>query len=174
VCATLARVVPPAVPAAVELPRTAERDGVLDVLAGAGRRAKLRTGGVRPELFPPADELAATLAACLARGVAVKCTAGLHGAAAHVDPATGFAHHGFLNVLLAVDALADGGSAADAAARLAQTSAPALADALRDWAPERAARARRSFTSFGTCSVADPVGDLSALGLLHDSDRMPT
>jgi hypothetical protein len=173
VCATLARVVPPEVPAAVELPRTAERDGVLDVLAGAGRRAKLRTGGVRPELFPPADELAATLAACLARGVAVKCTAGLHGAAAHVDPATGFAHHGFLNVLLAVDALADGGSAADAAGRLAQTSAPALADALRDWAPERAARARRSFTSFGTCSVADPVGDLSALGLLHDPDRIP-
>ena len=70
-------VLPAGVPAAVELPRSAARDEVLDVLAGTGHRAKLRTGGVRAALFPPPEELAGTLAACVAYGVPLKCTAGL-------------------------------------------------------------------------------------------------
>jgi hypothetical protein len=58
-------VLPAGVPAAVELPLTAARDEVLDVLTGTGRRAKLRTGGVRAALFPSPEELAASLAACV-------------------------------------------------------------------------------------------------------------
>lgn len=166
----LDQVLPAGVPAAVEVPRSAARDEVLDVLAGTGRRAKLRTGGVRAALFPSPEELAATLAACVARGVALKCTAGLHSAVAHTDPATGFAHHGFLNLLAACDALAAGEPAAAAERWLRQDDPAAL---VAGWSPDRAARARSVFTSFGTCSVLEPVDDLVALGLLPSLDRTP-
>ncbi len=158
------------VPAAVELPRTAARDGVLDVLARAGVRAKLRTGGLRAELFPDPAELAGTLAACVARGVALKCTAGLHSAVRHTDPATGFAHHGFLDVLAACEALAAGEPAAPAERRLREDDAAALT---AGWSADRTARARAVFTSFGTCSVLEPVDDLVALGLLPARERTP-
>lgn len=164
----LDQVLPAGVPAAVEVPRSAARDGVLDVLAGTAYRAKLRTGGVRAALFPPPEELAATLAACVTRGVAVKCTAGLHSAVRHTDPATGFAHHGFLNLLAACAALAAGEPAAAVERWLRQDDPAALAGG---WSPDRAARARAVFTSFGTCSVLEPVDDLVRLGLLPSLER---
>ncbi len=165
-------VLPEGVSAAVELPRSAARDEVLDVLAGTRYRAKLRTGGVRFELFPNPDELAATLSACVSRGLAVKCTAGLHHAVRHTDPDTGFSHHGLLNVLVAASALTEGAPAATAADHLRVTDAGVLVGALRSWTPERATRARSTFTSFGTCSVLEPVDDLVTLGLLT-GERIP-
>ena len=41
------------------------------------------------------------------------------------------------------------------------------------WPLERVQRARGWFTSFGTCSVTDPVRDLEALGLRPTLDRSP-
>ena len=166
-------VLPGDVPAAVEVPRTEARDEVLDVLAGTRYRAKLRTGGLRAELFPSPVELAATLAACVAREVAFKCTAGLHHAVRHTDPATGFGHHGFLNLLLAATALVAGAPAEEAADLLAETEADALVAALRSWPAARAAHARAAFTSFGTCSVREPVDDLVRLRLLPAPEGIP-
>ena len=163
-------VLPAVVPAAVELPRTEARDEVLDVLAGTRHRAKLRTGGLRAALFPSPEELAATLAACIARGVALKCTAGLHSALTHTDPTTGFAHHGFLNVLAACDALAAGEPAAAAERWLRQDDPGTL---VGGWSPDRIARTRAVFTSFGTCSVLEPVDDLVRLSLLPTLERTP-
>ncbi len=162
-------VLPAGVPAAVEVPRTDARDAVLDALAGTRSRAKLRTGGLRAELFPTPAELAGTLAACAARGIAVKCTAGLHSAVRHLDPATGFVHHGFLNLLVAADAVTAGAPAEE---WLGETDAAALAAAVRGWDAGRGARARALFTSFGTCSVLEPVDDLIALGLLPAPERI--
>ncbi|MFD2093150.1 hypothetical protein [Blastococcus deserti] len=169
----LDEVLPATVPAAVELPRSVARDEVLDVLAGTRYRAKLRTGGVRAELFPSVSELAETLHACVARDVAFKCTAGLHHAVRYTDPATGFEHHGFLNVLLAVSALPAGAPPQIAAERLLDSDAGGMVAALRTWPPHRSGRARALFTSFGTCSVLEPVDDLVALGLLPSPDRIP-
>ncbi|GAA0459802.1 hypothetical protein Ade02nite_13900 [Paractinoplanes deccanensis] len=154
-------VLPPDVPVAVEIPRTDARDDVLDALAGTGCRAKLRTGGIRADLFPPAQELAATIRACADRGIAFKCTAGLHHAIRHTDPATGFHHHGFLNVLLAA------AHPTDAEAHLRRTDTEAIVADVRG-----CETARRSFTSFGTCSVAEPVDDLIGLGLLPAHERI--
>ncbi|TFV77426.1 hypothetical protein E4P39_05435 [Blastococcus sp. CT_GayMR19] len=165
-------VLPESGSAAVEVPRSAARDAVLDELAGTRYRAKLRTGGMRAELFPTPEELAATLSACVGRGLAVKCTAGLHHAVRHTDPGTGFAHHGFLNVLVAASALTEGAPAGTAAEHLRGTDAGALVGPLRSWTAERAARARSTFTSFGTCSVLEPVDDLVTLGLLT-RERIP-
>ncbi|WP_138760237.1 hypothetical protein [Modestobacter altitudinis] len=160
------------VPAAVEVPWTGARDDVLDVLAGSGHRAKLRTGGLRADLFPSPSELADALDACISRGVPVKCTAGLHHAVRHTDPATGFQHHGFLNVLAAVDALAGGSPVPAAVDWLSQDDGPVLAAAARTWPADRIARARGVFTSFGTCSVLEPIDDLVGLGLLSSRERI--
>ena len=169
----LADVLPAGVPAAVELPRSGARDDVLDVLAIAGRRAKLRTGGMSAELFPSPEELVGTLSACVARRVPFKCTAGLHDAVRHTDLTTGFAHHGFLNVLVAVDALATGAPPPVARDWLRVDDGTALVTAVRTWPGSRVARVRAAFTSFGTCSVTDPVLDLIGLGLLPSPDRIP-
>ena len=67
--------------------------------------------------------------------------------------------HGFLNVLVAAGTAARGGTAAEVAAVLAETSADRLVAALRR------AGTRGAFRSFGSCSVEEPLADLVALGL---------
>lgn len=160
--AALERHLPPDVPAAVELPRGRGLQDALDRLAGSPYRAKLRTGGVVSDAFPSVEELAAFLAGCAERAVPYKCTAGLHNAVRHTDPRTGFEHHGFLNVLLA----AMSGDAAVAAAVLAEQSGKVLADAASELTPNQITFIRSSFTAFGTCSVAEPLADLTELGLI--------
>lgn len=175
--AALDRLLPPDVPAAVELPRELLRgdglDAVLDVLVDSPYRAKFRTGGLVAEAFPDEDELAAFLTGCARRGLPYKCTAGLHNAVRHTDPETGFKHHGFLNVLLAAQET----DRAAAAAVLAERDGEVLAKAVRSLTDRQVTVIRNSFTAFGTCSIAEPLGDLASLGLLsspsplHQEDR---
>lgn len=147
----------------VEVPRGPKLDAALDVLAATPYRAKFRTGGTVAEAFPPEPELAAFLTGCLARGLPFKCTAGLHHAVRHTAPDTGFEHHGFLNVLLAVAAVLDG---ADPSAVLGERSGEALAARAARLPAAQARAVREHFLSFGTCSIAEPLDDLLALGLL--------
>ncbi|MEV7771066.1 hypothetical protein [Kitasatospora sp. NPDC086791] len=175
--AELDRLLPPDVPAAVELPRELLRgddlDAVLDVLVDSPYRAKFRTGGLVAEAFPDEAELAAFLTGCARRGLPYKCTAGLHNAVRHTDPETGFEHHGFLNVLLAAQET----DPAAAEAVLAERDGEVLAKAVRALTDRQVTVIRNSFTAFGTCSIAEPLGDLAALGLLssptppHQEDR---
>ncbi|MGW1178399.1 hypothetical protein ACWD4P_32305 [Kitasatospora sp. NPDC002543] len=175
--AALDRLLPPDIPAAVELPRELLRgdglDAALDVLVDSPYRAKFRTGGLVAEAFPSEDELAAFLVGCARRGLPYKCTAGLHNAVRHTDPETGFEHHGFLNVLLAAQET----DLAAAAAVLAERDGEVLAKAARALTDRQVVMIRNSFTAFGTCSIAEPLGDLAELGLLsspsplHQEDR---
>jgi hypothetical protein len=156
------------VPVYVEAPRwygdgpSASWSEALDTVAAADLRLKLRTGGPDKEAFPSAAELAGWLRAALDRELRFKCTAGLHHAVRHRDPVTGFEHHGFLNVLLATRTDLDGGSPADVAGVLDTTDA---AELLASVEPDSLTSARRWFTSFGSCSVAEPRDDLAGLGL---------
>ena len=136
------------------------------MLAGTPYRAKFRTGGTTAAAFPDEDELAAFLLACTERELAFKCTAGLHNALRHTDPATGFEHHGFLNVLLATHAAAEGGSRRELAGLLAERSGTVLADLAAKLTDGQVATVRKGFTAFGTCSVLEPLEDLVALGLI--------
>ncbi|WP_030234369.1 hypothetical protein [Streptomyces sp. NRRL S-350] len=175
--AELDRLLPPDVPAAIELPRELLRgdglDAVLDILVDSPYRAKFRTGGLVAEAFPDEEELAAFLTGCAQRGLPYKCTAGLHNAVRHTDPETGFEHHGFLNVLLAAQET----DPAAAATVLAERDGEALAKAVRALTDRQVTVIRNSFTGFGTCSIVEPLGDLAALGLLsppsplHQEDR---
>ena len=137
----------------------------LDELAAREINLKFRTGGATADLFPSSARLAACIEAALDRELPFKCTAGLHHAVRHRDDETGFEHHGFLNVLLATRTSLDGGGPEEVARILEQTDGPALAERVRA-DPDEAARTRRWFTSFGSCSVLDAHEDLVELGLL--------
>ncbi|GAB3711459.1 hypothetical protein GCM10027598_17610 [Amycolatopsis oliviviridis] len=151
-------------PVFVEIPRDERRVPLLTALSGTGHRAKFRTGGVRADLYPDEAELAAAVRAAVEAGVPFKATAGLHHALRNTDPDTGFEQHGFLNLMLATDAVLTGG---DAEAVLAERDGAVLAGRLRALGPERAAAVRAGFTSFGTCSITDPLTELAGLGLLE-------
>jgi hypothetical protein len=151
----------------VELPPGTDPRPLMADLRAAGHGAKVRTGGLTAAAFPTVQELARVLAAAAASGTPLKCTAGLHHAVRHTDPATGFDHHGFLNVLLAARAAAADPDPGAAAAALAERDAARLARAAAALDDAGARAARAVFTGFGTCSVAEPLADLAALGLLR-------
>jgi hypothetical protein len=129
-----------------------ERHG--DVVFSEGR-TKLRCGGAR---IPPIEEVAQFIRHHRAHRVRFKATAGLH----HALPTDG--EHGFLNLLAACvfgdeeEMLATRNIALDAASFRANG---------RTAGPEDCARARRQlFTSIGSCSFAEPVGELKAMRIL--------
>ena len=135
----------------------------LDEVAAADLRLKFRTGGVTADLFPSAADLGTAIDAALDRELPFKCTAGLHHAVHHRAGDTGFEHHGFLNVLLAVRATLDGD---DLTAALNERDASVVVARLEAIGSEALVRARRWFTSFGCCGVSDPFDDLVSLGLV--------
>lgn len=144
----------------------ATADEVLSIVAGRGYRPKLRTGGPTATAFPDEPTLAAALVAVERWNVPFKCTAGLHHAIRHTAADTGFEHHGFLNVLLAVGAAAADASGDQIAGLLALRDPAQVAGQIRDLDPESAAEIRALFTSFGTCSTDEPIADLVGLGLI--------
>ena len=155
------------VTAFVELPRDERRAALIHQLAGTAYLAKLRTGGVRADLYPDAAELAAAIVALVRAGVPFKATAGLHHAVRNTDAATGFDQHGFLNVLVAVAAALDGADVTEVSVLLADRDRAGLAASLGAWPVGQAEQVRWLFRSIGTCSIDEPVSDLAALGLLE-------
>lgn len=142
--------------------------GSLDEIAATGHRLKFRTGGADADAFPAAHELAASIEAAIDREVAFKCTAGLHNALRHRDGATGFEHHGFLGVLLATRATLDSADIDEVAALLEDQDAASVTGRVRGTGEPGLESARRWFTSFGSCSVLEPLEDLVHLDLLPD------
>ncbi|MGH3362178.1 MAG: hypothetical protein ACRDOM_06940 [Nocardioides sp.] len=158
--ATRAAELDPDLPVYVEVPGqpTTSWLAAADEVAAAGMRLKLRIGHVDHDLIPEAATVAGWLAASLDREIEFKGTAGLHRAVRH-DPEGGGAH-GFLNVLVATRALLDGAGDDEAVSLLEERDGTALA-------AHELGQVRRWFTSFGSCSVQEPLDDLLALGLLE-------
>lgn len=153
------------VPVFVELPHvgnTSSWFGAADEVAAAELRLKFRTGGLDATAFPAAHALARWIDAALDRETPFKCTAGLHNAVRHTG-ADGFEHHGFLNVLVATLRAFDGAAIDEVVQLLEQRDGAALVSDATDL---DLAGARRWFTSFGSCSVAEPLEDLRSLGLV--------
>jgi hypothetical protein len=151
----------------VELPQADASPAWLaaaDAVAEGEHRLKFRTGGPEADTFPTPEQLAAWIDAALDRETPFKCTAGLHHAIAHRDHETGFPHHGFLNVLLATRQAFDGATTAEVAGLLADHYPNDLVALART---SDVAGARRWFTSFGSCSVDEPLQELVGLGLIE-------
>ena len=117
---------------------------------------KLRCGGAR---IPSVDEVAQFIRSCREQGRRFKATAGLHHAFA-----TG-GEHGFLNLLAAC--IFDGEEEKMFAARDVALDAESFRANGRVADAEACARVRRDlFASIGSCSFAEPVDELKALGIL--------
>lgn len=152
-------------PVYAELPLTRGLPEALETLArlradGLPIAAKFRTGGLAAELFPSPAQLAAVIAACRDHRLPFKLTAGLHHALRHTDPATGFTHHGFVNVLAAVLAAADGATIEEITRLLAAWDAETPAALVG----AATGRDRPLWIGFGSCSVTEPLDDLAGLG----------
>ncbi|GAB3644955.1 hypothetical protein GCM10028833_03110 [Glycomyces tarimensis] len=132
----------------------------LDAIIGTGFVPKFRTGGLSEEFFPSPRILAEAIVGCAERGLRFKLTAGLHRAIRHRDPETGFAHHGFLNVLAAAAEASAGVARVETI--LESTDADDIAGRVRRIRD----RPRPLWTGFGSCSIIEPLEDLMALSLV--------
>jgi hypothetical protein len=117
--------------------------------------AKLRTGG-EPNGPPAVGVVADFIEECARHALPFKATAGLHHAL--FDGV----NHGFLNVLAATFV-----STGDARQQVLRELRATTLDGLSlPRSASDAARVRRAFVSLGSCSVDEPVDDLTALRML--------
>ncbi|HYU15421.1 MAG TPA: hypothetical protein VEL05_05100 [Candidatus Acidoferrum sp.] len=163
----------------LEIPIANDPAPLIDALAALGGRAKVRTGGVTPEAFPPPADLLRFLRRCTAAGVPFKATAGLH------HPLRGAYRltyqpgspcgvmFGFLNLFLAAAFVQHGMGDADALELLEESSTASLRVEQEGigwrshWLDDAELRhARRLAAAFGSCSFDEPIGDLRAMRLL--------
>jgi hypothetical protein len=133
---------------------------------------KLRTGGVKAEMFPSPEQVAFVLESCRDRNLPMKFTAGLHHPVRMYRDEVGTQMHGFLNILLA-----------GLLANTHQLETKKIVEILRDenassfsfsedglaWrdlsvATQEIKRLRRqSLLSFGSCSFDEPRDELREL-----------
>jgi len=162
----------------IEIP-IQESTAVLDVLAASQMRAKLRLGGVVPEAFPGAKSVAVILKELADRNIAFKATAGLHHPLrshhrlTSAQDSSSALMHGFLNLACAAALLHFRGSAGEALHTLQEEDSGAwhvTPDSIRcrafAWTSAQLGGMRGFFTSFGSCSFTEPIGDLEVLGWL--------
>ncbi len=166
--------IPGELPLALEVPRggAEQAEAVADlrdsVAEGDAVVAKYRTGPTPVWPWPDEAELAAFLATATGSPVPVKLTGGLHHAVRGRHEVDGVPeeNHGLLNVLAATAAALDGAAPGDLAAVLADRDTDALVATVGGWPEATAVRVRAALTSFGCCTVTDPLGELVELGLL--------
>jgi len=150
----------------IEVPRNEFRFEFIAGCATTPYHLKFRTGGITADLYPDEDELASAIAAAVAAGVPFKATAGLHHAIRNTDSRTRFEQHGFLNVMLAVQAALNGEAESRLARILSERDVAKIATEVSRLDSAQAVALRRLFLSFGSCSVTEPLRDLEDLGLL--------
>jgi hypothetical protein len=181
----IVRLVPPSLHTYIEIPIEQDPRNLIAAIGRAGRRAKVRTGGVTQDAFPCVADLLRFLRETLRQAVPFKATAGLHHPLRATYPLT-YAEaaptgtmFGFLNLFLAVGLLRAGVEDSDVAEVLQEGEPEAIqAD---DWGITwrnhhldlESLRDARSLgmISFGSCSFTEPLGDLEALHLLGSSVR---
>ena len=171
------RALPKSLTAYFEIPLAGDVTPLVKTIGGVDARAKMRTGGVTPAAFPPAEEIIDFILACQRQGVPFKATAGLHHPVRgeyrltyEPDSPRGYMY-GFLNVFLAAAFLFDGESEVTALAVLEETDPKAFVfeDSDVSWrdkhlSSHQLARSRAEFAvAFGSCSFREPVDELAHL-----------
>jgi hypothetical protein len=178
--ASVLQEVPGTLQAYVEIPIVSDPYLLIAEIAGGRGRAKIRTGGVTADVFPPSAQVVRFIGACISVGVPFKATAGLHHPLRAEYPLTYAADSprgtmfGFLNVFLATAFMAQGLDAITATLLLEESSPASIrvSEETIEWRGRRVSAAAieaarsRAIVSFGSCSFTEPIGDLTALGLL--------
>jgi hypothetical protein len=152
----------------------AELPSSLEAILRIGARAKLRTGGILAEDIPVPEAVLGFIAACAARRLPFKATAGLHHPVGGSYPLTyevGSAcatMFGYLNLVLAAAVLWTGGSTDHARAALVVQDRSRLAatDTALAWGEVTCStgaimQARREFMmAIGSCSFTEPLSEI--------------
>lgn len=160
-------------PVALEVPRGASQAAAIADIAkdaaDASVQAKFRTGATDTWAWPDEQELATFIRTAVDHDLGFKLTGGLHHAIAHTS-AAGERQHGFLNVIAATRYALAHGAEVDEMVPLLQERGPAvLVEVATRMSEADASVLRAFFTAFGCCGVLDPIGDLSALGLIEET-----
>jgi hypothetical protein len=143
-------------------------------------RAKLRTGGVTQEAFPPVDEIIKFARVCIAANIPFKATAGLHHPLrsikrlTYADDAPTGTMHGFLNLFMTAAFLRQNLNSTFLNKLMTETDAGSFSfdDEGAEWNKQRIdvqqikLMRERNLISFGSCSFVEPIEDLQQLGLL--------
>lgn len=164
-----------------EFPVSGDCRGFVAAVAGNDAGAKIRCGGVTPEAFPSAEQVAAFLHACTDARVAFKATAGLHHPVRAEHPvsdepgAIRVVMHGYMNLFLAAALLMHDALPRERTAELLlETDARAFTfnNDRAEWRGHGVDlsalnAARQKFAhSYGSCSFDDPIRDAQALAWL--------
>ncbi len=164
----------------VEVPVQDDPAPLIAAIGAAGMRAKIRTGGITADAFPPPAHVLRFLHACVRQGVPFKATAGLHHplrgeyVLTYAPDAPRGTMYGFLNIFLAT-AFLHAGVAPDDVAPLLEERDPRALGIDGGWihwrgrrlSTEDVVRTRSLLAgSFGSCSFEEPVHDLTSLRLL--------
>ncbi|MEP6780943.1 MAG: hypothetical protein ABJC26_13695 [Gemmatimonadaceae bacterium] len=168
----------------IEVPSSANPTALLEAIANAGRRAKIRTGGITADAFPTSLQVAQFLESCAHTGVTAKATAGLHHPLratyrlTYEDNAPVGQMFGYLNIFLATALVASGAPTRDVVAMLEESNASRISfdethclwkGGTRPYSIDRGFLAQmreRGLVSFGSCSFTEPVNETRALGWL--------
>lgn len=159
-----------------EIPITSDPRPLIAAIGKANACAKVRTGGIIPDLIPKAADLLRFLSTCAELGVPFKATAGLHHAIRGPYPLTyepgssSATMFGFLNVFMCAAFLSSGMKGEDAALLLEESDARSIHfDAggitWRDHSLDAAqlSDARNFAISFGSCSFREPMDELQGI-----------
>ena len=175
------RALPEGLTAYFEIPTDERLPDLVSALAIRNQRAKIRTGGVTADAFPPARSIIRFIRTCLAANVPFKATAGLHHPLRCFKPLTYEADapegtmNGFLNVFLTT-AYARYGYKPIVLEQILSDDTPrhfSFDESGAWWRSEyflnnsQLERVRRSnIISFGSCSFTEPIEDLQDLEIL--------
>lgn len=171
------RIVPEYLRLFLEIPTVGDPTALLEVVRASGVMAKIRTGGVTPDAFPPTDEVVRFLTCARAQRTPFKVTAGLHHPI-RANYRLTYEHgapmgtmYGYLNVFIAAALVWIGADDALLRQTLEERDAHAF-DFTRTGVTYRGHTVstealhdcRTAFAlSFGSCSFREPVDDLAAL-----------
>ena len=159
-----------------ELDHCTDIRGMAAAIAGMDSGAKIRSGGITPELHPTPEELARFILACAGAEIPFKATAGLHHPLRHHSEHVGCDQFGFLNVFIGaclawrhdvdqatLESILEARSIDEFTI---QDSALGYGDQMLNM--DQVAEARERFChGFGSCSFEEPWDDLVELKLLR-------
>ena len=151
---------------------------VLDAVAAAGARIKIRMGGMAAEAFPTPQDVAQMLAELAGRRMLFKATAGLHHplrgrrSLTSAPQSSTAVMHGFMNLACAAALLYFGGEATEARHMLeeewpgaCQVQPDVIVWGENGWSADELQEVRqRFFIGIGSCSFQEPMRELEALG----------
>ena len=160
-----------------EIPLASDIASLVDAIAAASARAKIRTGGITTDAFPSPERVLDFLVACARKRVPFKATAGLHHPVRGAYSLTYEARSargtmfGFLNVFVAAALLFRGENITLAREVLEESDAATfrISEHTIEWrgiklSADELRNIRSEFAiSFGSCSFREPVDELREL-----------